>query len=453
MITTNSSHAAVALASAILLALVGAGCEPSRPAKADEPTVKGPLAATKVEVVRPSRHPIRRITEQPGQIEPSEATPIYAKLSGYARTVGVDIGDRVKKGQVLAELWAPEEEANLLHKRGLIAESESKHAQAGAMVEVAKASVVNAEAKVAEVRAGIAKTNADVKLRQAEFDRIRQLVGERAVTDSLLDESRNRLSAAEASREVVGAEVKTAEAALGRDRALSKKALADVAAASSSIEVARADSRRAEVLLGYAKVVAPFDGTITRRNIDIGHLTSVGPQGAPLFIVARVDTVTVAVSVPELYAASAKPGCRAIVRLQALGNRTVEAKVTRAARVLDPSSRTLRVEIDLPNPDGTLLPGLYAYTTVVVEERPDALTVPLTAVVREGDKASCVVVERGQAVRLPIVVGLSDGVRCEVVSGLSGRELVVKVNAASLKAGQALDPFEPPSEPTATLKP
>ena len=109
------------------------------------------------------------------------------------------------------------------------------------------------------------------------------------------------------------------------------------------------------------------------------------------------------------------------MKLQELKGKTVEGKVTRASWAIDPKVRTLRVEIDIPNPAAKLQPGLYAYATVIAEEHPEVLTVPATAVVRK-DKAYCVAVVAGKAVRRPIEVGLSDGTRTEVVSGLDGSD-------------------------------
>ena len=120
------------------------------------------------------------------------------------------------------------------------------------------------------------------------------------------------------------------------------------------------------------------------------------------------------------------------VRLQAIKGRTVEGKVTRISWALDPKTRTIRVEIDIPNPGAQLQPGLYAYATVIAEEHADVLTLPVTAVVSEKGKDYCVAIVDGKAVRRPIEVGLSDGTRTEVVSGLDGGEAVVKANAASL---------------------
>ncbi|MGE5293776.1 MAG: efflux RND transporter periplasmic adaptor subunit, partial [Solirubrobacterales bacterium] len=133
------------------------------------------------------------------------------------------------------------------------------------------------------------------------------------------------------------------------------------------------------------------------------------------------------------------PGDRAEVKLQAMKGKTVEGKVSRISWALDPKTRTIRVEIDVPNPGGTLRPGLYAYATIVVEEHPNVTTLPATAVINEKDKEFCVIVTEGKAVRRPVRIGLSDGTRTEIVSGLEGDEAalsVVKANAASLADGQ-----------------
>jgi RND family efflux transporter MFP subunit len=271
------------------------------------------------------------------------------------------------------------------------------------------------------------------------FRRVEQLFRERAQTGSLLDETRSKLRAAESAREEIDAKVKTAQAAIAQGRAALDKARADVVASKAGVAVARADARRVEALLGYTKIVAPFDGVVIRRNVDTGDLTVAGPQGEPLFVVSRSDVVTVTVGVPELFAAAVGPGDRAEIRLQALPGRTIEGQVTRTAYALDPKSRTLRTEIDLPNPDGTLHPGLYAHVTIVAEERPSAMTLPTTAVIREGEKTSCVVVREGKAHRRPIAIGLNDGTRVEILSGLEGDEAAVKANAASLADGQPVE--------------
>jgi RND family efflux transporter MFP subunit len=191
-------------------------------------------------------------------------------------------------------------------------------------------------------------------------------------------------------------------------------------------------------MLGYARIEAPFDGIITRRNVHTGHLTRPGADSAPLFVAARSDILRIAVDIPETYATDVNPGDRALIKLQALKGRIVEGKVTRTAWALDPKTRTIRTEIDIPNPGGKLRPGLYAYATVIVEEHKDVLTIPTTAVVQDQEKSFCVTVEEGKAVRKLVGTGLSDGTLTEVVSGLDGSEFVVKANSTSLSDGQAV---------------
>ena len=428
-----------------LAAFTLAGCDPHRAVKADPTAGKTVLPARKVEVVRPARQPIRRVVEQPGQIEAAEIAPLHAKLSGYARDIAVDIGDRVKKGQALTTLSVPELEADVTEKRALIDQAAARRGQAEAAVRVALASAASAEAKLAGARTETRGAEADAARWRSEFARTQQLASERAVTSSVLDEARSKLSASESALETVRAGVTSAEATLAESKALVEKARADVAAGRAGVEVARAEAKHAEVMLGYATIEAPFDGVITRRNVDTGHLTVTGPQGDPLFVVARTDVVTVVVGVPEVVAPAVKLGAAATVRVQVLADRKVDAKVSRTSYVLDEATRTLRAEIDVPNPDGTLRPGLYAYVTIVVEDHPDALTVPVSALFREGVQTYCVKVVDGRAARQAVGVGISDGTRTEIRSGLNGDESIVRSGAASLAERQPVEGM--PSEP------
>ncbi len=226
---------------------------------------------------------------------------------------------------------------------------------------------------------------------------------------------------------------------MAQSQALLEKARADAAAATSSVKVARTDAVRIQALRQYASIVAPYDGVVTRRHVDVGDLTEPGNHGQPLFVVARDDIVRIIVSVPEMYATQVEPGDRVLIRLQALSGRNFEAKVTRTSWMLDAKNRTLHTEIDLANPKGVLRPGLYAHATIVVEEHSDVLSVPTSAVVRQESGSSCVVVAGGQTLRKPVTVGLDDGTRAEITSGLTGDEDVVKSNASALVDGQHVE--------------
>jgi RND family efflux transporter MFP subunit len=300
--------------------------------------------------------------------------------------------------------------------------------------------VAGAEAKLAEVEAGIPRAEANLALWQSQYQRVEQLFREKAQTGSLLDETRNSLHSSAATLKEVQAQVRTAKVALAQSQAALESARADVGAAAAAIEVAEADARHAQALLGYAKIQAPFDSIVTRRNVNTGDLTQPGADQPPLFIVAQSDIVTIRVDVPEAFAVAVNPGDRAEVKLQEMKGKTIEGKVTRTSWAVDTKVRTLRVEIDIPNPGSNLLPGLYAYATIVAEEHKDVLTVPTTAVIIEKEKSFCVVVVEGKAARRPIEIGLSDGTRTEIVRGLDGGEAVVKANAASLTDGQPVEP-------------
>lgn len=402
-----------------------------------------PAPVARVATVSPERATIRRISEQPGQIEAAEVTPIHAKLAGYVQSVAVDIGDRVKAGQVMAELRIPEIEAELNQKRATVGKAEAERRQAEATVEVAQAGVESAQARVAEIRAGVRRAEADVGRWQAEFARVQQLAQERALVGSLVDETQSKLGSAQASRDEAQAQVKSAEAAIVQAKALLDKARSDVQAAAAHVEVARFDAEEAEAMAGYMKITAPYDGVVIRRKVDRGLLTTPGTAGEPLFLVARYDVATISVGVPEADAPFVDPGDAARVRLLALGDKTFEGKVTRTAWALDAATRTLLVEIDLPNPGEVLRPGLYAYATIVVDEHADVLTVPSTAVFKEGGKSYCVLVEGGRAKRREVQLGLVEGKRTEVVSGLGQGDKVVEANAASLADGQPVEAAKP----------
>ncbi len=439
----SSPGSTISLAVLATMAAAVAGCERSPEPKAAHP----PQAVMRIDVVRPERQTVRRSVGEPGQLVASEATPMFARIPGYVRAVSVDIGSQVKKGQVLAELRVPELEADARQKRAAIEQSLAKKAQAESAVRVAQSAIVGAEARRTAVRAGTGRAEAELARWQSEAGRVAQLVSDRAVSGSLLDETRSKLRSSESSRDEVQAQVLTAEAVVAEGRAALDQARSDVLAAAATVEVAREEALRAEALLAYAKIEAPFDGVVTHRDVDTGHLTRPGSDGAPLFVVARIDPVTIAVDVPESFATEVNPGDRASVRLQAMKGRIVEGRVTRTAWALDPKTRTIRAEIDLPNPGGLLRPGLYAYATVVVEEHPDVMTIPATAVIPEKDRASCFIVAGGKAVRRAIRTGLGDGKIIEVVSGLDGGEAVVKVGSPSLVDGQPVDPVEVKAPP------
>ena len=445
----NESRPLIAAATGIVLAALASGCE--RPLEGKAGATVQPVRS--IEVVHPERQTIRRSVGEPGELEAFETTDIHAKIAGYVKNWRVNIGTAVKKGQILAELSVPELDAELRQKQAAVEHAVAKHKQAQAAVRVAEANVKGAEAKLVEVRAGKRRVEADLARWQAEFHRIEELHAARAQTGSLLDETRSKLRSSEAASEEIAAQITSADVALIQRMAALDSARSDVVAAVAGIDVAKADAGTVSARLAYTKIESPFDGIVTQRNVDTGHLTQPGADKPPLFIVARSDIMTIRVNVPEAFAAEVNPGDPATIRLQELKGRTVEGKVTRISWALDPKTRTIRVEIDIPNPGAKLQPGLYAYATVIAEEHTEVLTLPLTAVVSEQGKDYCVVIIAGKAVRRLIQVGLSDGMRIEVVSGLDGREAVAKTSALWLADGQPVEAIDPANPSPSSAKP
>jgi RND family efflux transporter MFP subunit len=464
---------AIAAASALATIATVAGCgappdagrtaaptvRPTAAATPDRPSGPAPGAGTPagagvpqriaaVGVVSPTRTTLRRTSTQPGQVEPWETTDLHAKVPGFVTTVRVDIGDAVKAGDVLAEIALPEVEAERDQKVAVVEQAKAELEQAQARQTVAEAGRTAAEAAITEAEAAIARAAADVKRRAAELRRTEQLVGEGAVTAALVDEVRSIFAAAEATDAESRARVRSARAALVQAEALVAQAQADVAAARSRVAVAEADRARVEALLGYGRIVAPFDGIVRRRFVHPGHLAVAGGDRDPLLTITRADRLRVVMAVPELDAAFVDVGDPVEIRLQAVPDAVVTGTVARTAGSLDEATRTLRAEADLEREpaarteaDGAaanvaLRPGLYATTTIVADMRADVVAIPKGAVVRDAEGPGCFVVVEGIARRRAIAVGIEEGGLVEVRSGLDGSEQVVTAGAASLNDGQ-----------------
>jgi RND family efflux transporter MFP subunit len=432
-----------------LMPLAAAGCNRAAPAadgaanKALEP------AATLERVVagKPSRKTISLSTSQPGQVEAFEETPLFAKLAGFVDKVLVDIGDPVAKGQPLVEIAIPEMQDDLEQKRALVAQAEAEVAQAEVFVEGAKAAVDTAGARVAHAEAGVMRAKGEHERWRAEHSRIKELAADRAVTQKLVDEMLNQLQGSEGAYQETLAAVQSSRALLKEAQVNVRKAEADLGAAAARLRVAKANLAHATTLLGYTAIKAPYDGAVTRRAVATGDYVGPATGGAgparPILVVCRTDIVRVFVDVPELEAEWVTDGDKAVVRVQALGGKSFDAKVTRNSWSLDPTNRSLRTEIDIPNPAGALRPGMFATATILLEERPNALTLPAAAVVREGSDYFCCVIEGGKVQRREIKIGLRSGADVEVLAGLAPEQTVALAQAASLKPGQPVEVAAP----------
>lgn len=416
------------------------GCQPTTVAPVTQ--AKGAAAAApapvRVKVVTATQETVRITTSQPGRIEAFEETPLYSKVAGYIEAVPVDIGDRVKSKDVLVRVLAPELLDDLKQKEALRDQADAEIKQSEAAVRAAEAALVTAEAKKRESEAGIARAEADHKRWKAEHARITELAEGGSVTRKLLDETLNSFRAAEAARSEASARVESAGAGVAEAKANVEKSEADVIAARAKRKVADANVDRAATLAGYLEIKAPFDGCVTHRNVLTGHYVQPvsGGTSKPLMVVAVTDRVRIFIDVPEADAQYADRDDRATVTVQALGGQKIEGKVARTSWALDTANRSLRVEIDLDNREGRLRPGMYATAEIVLEEKVSAVTVPTSAVAREGTSAYVFSVQNEKVARRAVVTGIRSGNRIEIREGVEPSETIVVSDVSSLKDGE-----------------
>jgi RND family efflux transporter MFP subunit len=354
------------------------------------------------------------------------------------RVASHEAGESVRAGTVLAELEAPELDADLQYRRAEVERARARTRQAEAALAVAEAAIHRAQAELAQVRASIRRADAEVERGRTQFQRIDQLAKESVLTAGLRDESLNRYMLAQAARREIDARLSSAEAALAQARAERDKAQADLAAAQADITVAEAEIARAQVLERHRRIVAPHDGILLERRVEPGQTTLPGDTGEPLFILARNDRVRAVVVVPEDVAALMNVGQEAEIRPPTVEERCVAGKVSRLSGPLDPINPTWRVEIDLANPDHLLQPGQVVSVTVILDERTDVPTLPRVAVAGRGESAFCFVAEDGLARLRRIRTGLADDERVEVLAGLDVSDRIIVVDPATLSDGQPI---------------
>ncbi len=448
----------------MLLPALVCGCSEPKPPPA-EPISLDPV----VKIVHAEKRTVVRTVEQPGVIGAYERTALYGKVSGFVRKWNVDIGDRVKKGDVLVELSAPEivaqhqqMEAQVVLNKALVEQSHKLHL-------VAQRNVMAANELLAQAQADVNKWVADVERWESEVKRLTFLVGERVVDQQVLDETQRQLKSGKASLEASRSAIKTRDAQRLAAEATTEKTTTDISAAQARVMVAEADERRLAALVDYLTITAPYDGVVYARNVNLGDFVlpetgdptqgvfslGVAPSKAtPLYVINRIDPVLFVIGVPEADAAyvtaagvspflgasavgsltlqladrpfsavsahmagRAAAGTKARVRVDALAGREFTARVTRTSWALNSTSRTLMAQIDIANPKGEFVPGMYAYGSVIIE-RVGVRAVPVKAITQIGNRTYCYLVEDGKAVQTPVHIGVSDGTWVEVTGKL-----------------------------------
>lgn len=295
---------------------------------------------------------------------------IYARASGYIDKRGVDIGDHVKEGQLLVQIVAPE----LDHQ------------------------IAQAQATLGQLKAALQQAQANMELARVTWSRDGPLVEKGWVTPQQGTVDVQTLKAQEAAVGVAQANVAAQQAqlmVLGQQKA-------------------------------YQRVVAPFDGVITQRNVDVGSLVEADAVSSTfMFTVMQGNVIRTQVYVPQDQAFGLTPGVEAVVRVPEIPDRTFPGKVTRIADALQPGTRTLLTEIDIPNPDGALTPGMYCTIELRIPRKTPSLLVPADAVIFNSNGLQVAVVEDGVAHIRKISVARDLGTEIEVRDGVKPGDQVV----------------------------
>ncbi len=409
----------------IAAALAASGCHKAPPTE-----VKSVATPPTVEVVHPTTRTIVRIVGQPSFVDAYEQTPIYPKLTAYIEKWVVDIGDKVKKGDLLATLFVPEVREDHETKKADVEVAKAKITMFLKQVDVAAADVTAAKARVSEAKASLEKFAAIVERWDSEVKRLRRESDRGVVSPQVLLESEKQHKADIASYDAQKATIEAALAdQLSREAGL-ERAKADVMVARAQLLAAQSDERRLAAWVGYLTLTAPYDGIIVARNANTGDfvLPATGDpsagrlapdissdRAAPIFVVARTDVVRVFVDVPEQDANYVPNGTKASVLVRAFRDQPIRGSVTRTSWALNVKSRTLRAEIDLHNTDAQILPGMYAYGEVIIE-RPNTRALPTAAVTYSGGQSFCYLDEGGKSVWTEIQTGVSNGDWIEVTN-------------------------------------
>ncbi len=428
----------------ILFSIGLAGCPPTAIAQAPAASAASGGSLEVVLAGKPVRKTLTLTTTQPARIEAVEQTPIHSKLAAYVGQVLVDFGDNVKKDQPLLRLVAPELDADLAQKKALLEQARAQLLQAEAAAKAAEAAVATAQSKVAQAEATTDRAHADIVRWRSEFTRVGQLATSGSINRQLVDETQQKLGAAEASLKEAMAAIEASKTLVVQAQAEAAKADSDVAAAKAHVHVAEANVAQSEAVHSYLTIKAPFSGVVTVRRVDPGHFVQpADTSAAPLLVVARSDKMRIFVAVPEVEAGYVDVGDAVIIDSQSLRGADLKGTVTRTGFALDPGNRSLDTIIDIDNPDGRLRPGLYATAKITLQEQRDALALPAAAVVRQGKEAFCYRLIGGKAMKTPIQIGIKVADEFEVVSGISDGDTVILNKASSLKDGQAVEQLKP----------
>jgi RND family efflux transporter MFP subunit len=357
-------------------------------ARAREPRLPV-IPAQPVAVAKVTRENLAQELVCDGELRPYQEIDLHAKVAGYLQTMTVDIGDHVEAGQLLATIEIPELQDDLA---------------------AAKARGERSQQEVARTQAAYDETH-------LVFTRISDVM---KATPNLI-----------------------AQQELDDARAKDLAAASALAAAKAQVQIAAAETSKLETMLKYSRITAPFAGVITRRFADPGALiqagTSSSTQSLPLVCLSENDRLRLDIPVSVSYVARINNGDPVEITIESL-DQVMTGKVARSTRKVDTATRTMEVEVDIPNPDLKLIPGMYASAKLQLQHRDKTLVVPVEAVSRQKSCTVLVVNAHNQIEQRTVQLGMETPQKVEVLSGLKENELVLIGSRTEFKPGQLVEP-------------
>lgn len=363
-----------------------------------------PAAAPTVAAAKVQRTDLTRALAVTAEFRPYQEVDVHAKVAGYVKRIYVDVGDHVKEGQLIAVLEIPELQDE---------------------VQTAEASVSKSQEEIRRAEADLARAQSAHEVAHLAYSR-------------LADVSKTRPGLV-AQQEI--------DDALGRDRVAEAQvdtAKASLSAAQQQLRVAEADREKVRTLFAYARIKAPFTGVVTKRYADTGSMIQTGissqTQSMPLVTLAQENLLRLVIPVPESTVSRIHLGSPVEVNVSALGKK-FQGKVARFADQVDLSTRTMHTEVDVPNPKGELVPGMYASASLILNDERNALAVPVQALTRAEDRVSVLVVNQNNKLEERSVrLGVEAPDQVEILSGLQEGDLVVVGNRSQLQPGMLVQP-------------
>jgi RND family efflux transporter MFP subunit len=366
----------------------------------------------------------------PATVEAFQNARLFARVPGYVKAWHVELGQPVKQGQLLVEIDTPELDQELLQARADLSVARTA-------VDQAEAELREADAALELARADRTRSQADAALAESRLRRREALLAKNAATAEDLDTATRDYDARKA-------DVAAADATIARQAANLETRRAVIEARKSSVESALANVRRLEQQQSFQRIEAPYDGVVTRRQVEVGNLVSAATSGEPLYEVAQVDRVRVQVPVPQSEAASVHVGTAVTVRIPEKPGQEVSAEVTRTSQSVDPTNRTLLAEIEIPNGHGQLSPGLYADVQFQTRAPESVWLVPANTVRMQVDGPHVVVAtSRGRLNVQSVRLGRDYGRHVAVLEGVTGGDQLVVNPTDDLATGMNVKVVQP----------